>query len=179
MILGYSRPLETHDLYALTFQHLARFAHMDFLLPACHRKILYRLYHANRRTIWTQFACSTLAVIFAYAQPYYQQRFLEYFEQRHEMNIETAYGYALAMFAAAMIRLLFMGIQLWAGRRWNVRTLCMLDAEIYAKTLRRKESHHTSTGKITNLMSVDADRIADIPASIFVSHHHGESVSTC
>ncbi|KAI7876125.1 P-loop containing nucleoside triphosphate hydrolase protein [Lichtheimia hyalospora FSU 10163] len=174
VMLGYSRPLETHDLYALTFQHLARFAHMDFLWSGrkhCRTKILFRLYHANRRTIWTQFACSTLAVVFAYAQPYYQQRFLEYFEQRHHMNIETAYGYAFAMFAAAMIRLLFMGIQLWAGRRWNVRTLCMLDSEIYAKTLRRKESHHTSTGKITNLMSVDADRIADIPASIFMFYN--------
>jgi hypothetical protein len=87
------------------------------------------------------------------------------------------------MFIVSLSKLLCNSIQLYAGRRWNVRTICMLDAEIYEKTLKRKdmsgrvdeqkdgpdEEAVSSTGKITNLMSLDADRIADLPAYIMVS----------
>ena len=180
---GYWSAITRDDLYKLTYQHRAQFAHADFTSASKNGiRVLYRLYKAKRRSIWIQIVFSNAAVVLSYCNPYFQQLFLKYIEEK-ELPIRAAYGYVCAMFLAAIARTLCNSIQLWVGRRWNVRTLCMLDAEIYAKALRRKGacttaqrdeatvSHvdNNSTGKITNLMSLDADHMADLPAYIYVS----------
>ena len=216
-------------MYPLTHQHRARYAHQNFTAATdenikatttTRRSIcllLYRLYKANERSIWVQAIFSNAAVLVSYLNPYFQQLFLEYIEQQKrgednsapQTTIRVAYGYVLMMLLAAVGKMFLTSIQLFVGRRWNIRTLCMLDAEIYAKSLRRKDTYATSEaikksdqveddettdkhehnnekkdnddggddtdnandgiGKITNLMSLDADHIADLPAYIFVS----------
>ncbi|KAI9260598.1 hypothetical protein BDA99DRAFT_86302 [Phascolomyces articulosus] len=218
---GFSNPISRNDLYPLTHQHRARYAHENFTAAIKEnvsptrittgrmiRQLLYRIYKANEKSIWVQFIFSNAAVLISYLNPYFQQLFLEYIEQKKEntsspTTLHVAYGYVLMMFLAALGKMLFTSIQLYVGRRWNIRTLCMLDAEIYAKALRRKDTYTTTEsskkkdgptedkdegnemnkndedhgdanngiGKITNLMSLDADHIADLPAYIFMFYN--------
>ncbi|KAI8099375.1 uncharacterized protein BX664DRAFT_321113 [Halteromyces radiatus] len=184
VVFGYKNPVKRNDIYALTYNHLARFTYKEFVDTKkwiARKKVLRRIYSANKGSIWTQFICSITAVMVSYLNPFFQQKFLEYIENPNGRPIKTAYAFILGMFVVSLTKLLFNSIQLYAGRRWNVRTICMLDAEIYEKTLKRKdmsgkvddekdgssEESVSSTGKITNLMSLDADRVGDLPAYIF------------
>ncbi|KAL0089230.1 hypothetical protein F4703DRAFT_1840014 [Phycomyces blakesleeanus] len=192
---GISNELTRENIYALTYQHLARFAFAEFcetLVSTNRKKILLRIYKANTGVIWAQFIFSTAAMLVGYLSPYFQQKLLEYIADPQGRPINVTYIYVLGMFGVGLTKATFNGVQLWAGRRWNVRTFAMLDAEIYAKTLKRKDMSgkiakekpegeeekdedtkkpFSNTGKITNLMSVDADRLADTPSYIFMLYN--------
>ncbi|CAO3592407.1 unnamed protein product [Absidia cylindrospora] len=188
VVFGFKNPVKRDDIYSLSYNHLARFTYKEFVDTkkwTARRNVLRRIYSANKGSIWAQFIFSTSAVIIGYLNPYFQQKFLEYIENPGGRPIKTAYVYTLGMFTVSLAKLLCNNIQLYAGRRWNVRTICMLDAEIYEKTLKRKdmsgkvdaqkdgsgEEAVSSTGKITNLMSLDADRVSDLPAYIMMFYN--------
>lgn len=220
VVFGFHNTVTRENLFALTFQHLARTAYEDFVNTKkyiAHVKVLHRIYSSNKQEIYSQFCFSISATLLGYLSPYFQQKFLEYIEIKEDRPpIQTAYLFTLGLFLVGVAKLLCNTVQLWAGRRWNIRTLIMLDAEIFAKTLRRKdasgkiskaaeaaeaaadaadaadaaaninedvkkdkkddkkdkeevEESFSNVGKITNLMSVDADKLSELPGYIFVS----------
>ncbi|CAO3607783.1 unnamed protein product [Cunninghamella echinulata] len=188
VVYGFKKAVTRDDIYSLTYHHLARFNYWEFVDTKKwlkRKQLLRRIYSANKSAIWSQFIFSSLAVSIGYLSPFFQQKFLEYIEDPKGRPIQTAYGFVFGMFTVSIAKLLCNNIQLYAGRRWNVRTICMLDAEIYEKTLKRKDmsgklddqkdgeeaTSVSGTGKITNLMSLDADRIADLPAYIFMFYN--------
>lgn len=208
VVFGFHNTVTRDSIYALTFQHLARTAYEDFVNTTefiARIKVLRRIYSSNKQEIWSQFVFSTLACLFGYLSPFFQQKLLEYIEiDKNRPSIRIAYLYVFCLFLVGIVKLLCNTVQLWMGRRWNIRTLIMLDSEIFSKTLKRKdvagkvskvddekeadennkkdkvkekkeetkkeeEGSFSNVGKITNLMSVDADKLADIPSYIFVS----------
>ncbi|KAI9025859.1 hypothetical protein CLU79DRAFT_813063 [Phycomyces nitens] len=198
MFFGFTNELTRENIYALSYQHLSRFVYEDFCdtLKSTNRKrILLRIYKSNKAVIWSQFIFSTLATLTSYMGPYFQQKLLEYIADPQGRSINIAYSYVVGMFTVGIVKLVFNGVQLWVGRRWNVRAFAMLDSEIYAKTLKRKDTSgkieekkdedkkdedkkkddekkpFSSIGKITNLMSVDADYLADLPSYIFMIYN--------
>ncbi|KAI8072302.1 P-loop containing nucleoside triphosphate hydrolase protein [Gongronella butleri] len=181
---GYRHVIGRKETYSMSHHHLARFVYGEFNATKqryAPNMLLRRLYSSNKTAIWLQFVFSTAAVLVGYLSPYLQQLFLQYIEDPAGRPIQVAYAYAFGMFGVSLLKLSFSNVQTYYGRRWNVRTLAMLDSEIYEKTLRRKDmsgkvtdekgadnSKKTSgTGKITNLMSLDADRLASLPTNIF------------
>ena len=232
VVFGFHNTVTRENIYALTFQHLARTTYLDFVNTSKYIdrvKVLRRIYSSNKREIWGQFVFSTLACVLGYLRPYYQQKFLEYIEMKEDRPpLATVYLYIIAMFMVGVVRTLFSSIHSWMSRRWNIRTLIMLDSEIFSKTLKRKdfsgkiskaaeaaeaaadasdaaaaagevedtkkeekkdkkeddkkkEESFSSVGKVTNLMSVDADKLADIPTYIAVSktEHFSNLLKTC
>lgn len=219
VVFGFHNTVTRENLYALTFQHLSRTTYEDFVNTQKYFdriKVLRRIYSCNKREIWCQFIFSTLACLFGYLSPFFQQKFLEYIETKENRPpIQTVYLYVLGLFLVAVVKLLCNTVQLWMGRRWNIRTLVMLDSEIFAKTLKRKdvsgkvtknaeaeetaasaesgaankgnaetadakdkkepkkeeEESFSNVGRITNLMSVDADKLSDIPSYIFMIYN--------
>jgi ABC-type multidrug transport system fused ATPase/permease subunit len=205
VIFGYSNVVTRENIYALTFQHLTRSTYEDFVNTKQYinqYKVLRRIYSSNKQVIWNQFIFSTIACFVSYLSPFFQQNFLQYIELKKDRPpIQLAYLYVLSMFLVGIIKLLCNSIQLWMGRSWNIRTLMMLDTDIFSKTLRRKDTSgkiskdsdeeknsedidkkkedkkeeekdggsFSNIGKITNLMSVDADKLSNIPSYIFVS----------
>lgn len=198
VVFGFHNQVTRDDLYALTFQHKAKTAYDDFINTAKYisrSKVLRRIYSANKKEIWLQFVFSMLATLISFLGPVFQQLFLGYFENPAGRPIRIAYLYVLGLFFVGVGKLLCNCIQLWVGRRWNVRTFIMLDTELFAKTLKRKgtsgkvdeeqsdkkekeenkeddedKDDFSSVGKITNLMSVDAEQLAEMPSYIFVSN---------
>lgn len=208
VVFGFHNVVTRENIYAMTFQHLSRTTYADFVDTKqfmARARVLGRIYRANKSTIWYQFAFAMAACGVAYLSPFFQQKFLEYIELYEERSsIQTAYLYVLGLFLVGIVKLLCNSVQLWMGRRWNIRTLIMLDSEIFSKTLKRKdmsgklskaaeaaeeeadgkkttkkkddkkakkeeeEETFSNVGKITNLMSVDADKLSDVPSYIFV-----------
>lgn len=187
------------DLWALTRQHRAKECHRDF---ECIEPgegpfgLLYQIYQSNRHAIWLQCITSLGAVLSHYSNPYFLDKFLQYIEDPADRPLQVAYLYCLGMFAGSVINTLFSSQTLLWGRRCNVRMTNMLNAEIYAKSLRRKDAtgfakpaekddggdttedtvNESTTGKITNLMSVDAERLAEMSSYIHVSFTKFEDI---
>ncbi|KAG0794583.1 hypothetical protein G6F22_005317 [Rhizopus arrhizus] len=202
VVFGFHNQVTRDNLYALTFQHKAKTAYDDFINTAKYisrSKVLRRIYSANKKEIWLQFIFSMLATLISFLGPVFQQLFLGYFENPAGRPIRIAYLYVLGLFFVGVGKLLCNSIQLWVGRRWNVRTFIMLDTELFAKTLKRKgtsgkvdeeksdkkkeeeggkdekddegKDDFSSVGKITNLMSVDAEQLAEMPSYIFMMYN--------
>ncbi|CEP09787.1 hypothetical protein [Parasitella parasitica] len=185
VVFGFHNVITRENIYAMTFQHLCRPAYEDFVDTAvfmARAKVLHRIYRANKSTIWYQFIFSMIACFVAYLSLFFQQKFLQYIEQHDDKApIQTAYLYVLGFFLVGLVKMLCSSIHMWMGRRWNIRTLIMLDSEIFCKTLKRKDmsgklskvnddeqESFSNMGKITNLMSVDADKLSDIPNFIII-----------
>ena len=178
------------DLWALTRHHRAKECHRDFESieggdgPF---SLLRQIYQSNRHAIWLQCITSLGAVLSHYSNPFFLDKFLQYIQDPAGRPLQNAYLYCLGMFAGSVINTLFSSQTLLWGRRCNVRMTNMLNAEIYAKSLRRKDAtgfaktaekedgdtseevvSESTTGKITNLMSVDAERLAEMSSYIHV-----------
>ncbi|KAF7727930.1 hypothetical protein EC973_006818 [Apophysomyces ossiformis] len=209
VVYGANNLLKTSDLYALTYKHLTRFAYADFVTAAkntSRTNILLRLYRANWGAIWVQLIFSTASVFAGYLGPYFQQLFLEYIENPAGRPVKVAYVYVFGLFSVAVVKTLCDSLQLWAGRRWNIRTMAMLDSELLDKTLKRRDmsgkvgsveeeqeeeegkevdpkkakedkqkkeeaNAFSNTGKITNLMAIDADTLSTLPSYIFMFYN--------
>ncbi|KAI8979837.1 hypothetical protein BDF20DRAFT_871958 [Mycotypha africana] len=210
VVFGFRNIVTRDNIYALPFQQVSRAAYKDFSATKkfiYHAKILRRIYSCNKQIVWYQFIFSISACLISYLGPFFQQKFLHYVELRtNRPPIETAYMYIICLFLVGMAKLTCDNIQLYVGRRLNVRTLIMLDSEIYAKTLKRKdmtgkvvndndsnkndktnaarkqekeELSLSNVGKVTNLMSVDADKLADIPSYMHLLYTAPVEVMVC
>lgn len=110
--------------------------------------------------------------------PYFLNRLLIYIETKDGPR-EIAYLYVFGMLFCDVVKSLTFEQNLYYGRRVDVRLRAMLSAEVYAKSLRRKDMTgivpvaftrkgvRSDTGMITNLMAVDANRVSAFGSSIF------------
>ncbi|KAF9915542.1 hypothetical protein BX616_005921 [Lobosporangium transversale] len=145
--------------------------------------LLWRIYISNRRDIWINFIFGVISSIASFGMPYFLGQLLGYIEDKDNGVEETepkerAYLYVFGMLISDIIKSVTFGQNLYYGRRVDIRLRSMLGAEVYAKSLRRKDmtgiisertkkGARSDTGKITNLMAVDANRVASVGSSIF------------
>ncbi|KAF9393978.1 hypothetical protein CPC16_000531 [Podila verticillata] len=181
---GYERALELEFLPALTDQMRARpmykiFARSrNYLRNSIKPSLLWRIYFTNRRDIWINFIFGVLSSVSSFGMPYFLQHLLTYIE-KPEGPKEIAYMYVFGMLFCDVVKSLTFEQNLYYGRRVDVRLRAMLSAEVYAKSLRRKDmtgivpvvmtrkGARSDTGMITNLMAVDANRVSSLGSSIF------------
>ncbi|KAG0213872.1 hypothetical protein BGX28_003296 [Mortierella sp. GBA30] len=180
---GYARALESEYLPNLTDQMRARPMYRIFARTRLYFQntfepsLLWRIYITNRRDIWINFVFGVISSIASFGMPLFLQKLLEYIEEPHGPK-EIAYLYVFGMLVSDIIKSLTFGQNLYYGRRVDVRLRAMLSAEVYAKSLRRKDMTgivserskkwaRSDTGMITNLMAVDANRVSSLASSIF------------
>lgn len=100
----------------------------------------------------------------AYSAPYFLQRILQSLTPPSSAaSRQSAYIYAILALSAQVIKAEVDLQQLWHERRTIVRTRSELMGEVYEKALRRRNEvkKGSSVGKIVQLMSSDAMRIAN------------------
>jgi ABC-type multidrug transport system fused ATPase/permease subunit len=191
VLFGSKQTLKREDIYTLGVEHRARWNYIDFqdtLKKTASYNVLRRMIISSWDSVLLQFVMSNVTVAVSYALPFFLQRFLEYLENPNGRPLSTAYFFVFMMFVCSVVKMLFATVHLFFGRRWNVRAYNQLDAEIFAKTLKRKDvagkveaakkeekkdddeddgvGAISNVGKITNLMSVDADRLGIIPSFV-------------
>ncbi|KAG0185773.1 hypothetical protein DFQ28_008806, partial [Apophysomyces sp. BC1034] len=156
------------------------------------KSLLVRLYAANRAAMIIQAVLGVVLAIICYAPAYIANTILTLIQDVASGKSEqylTIKGLFLALGLAVSILLIeFVTGQLWhySMSSVEVRVKSMLNIELYRKTLRRmnttavsedkdegdseddSENGNFTTGKIMNLMSTDASRIADFSSSWFI-----------
>ncbi|KAG9319425.1 hypothetical protein KVV02_006712 [Mortierella alpina] len=180
---GYARALESEYLPNMTDQMRARPMYRIFARTRLYfqdnvrRSLIWRIYITNRRDIWINFVFGVVSSVASFGVPFFLHELLEYIENPVGPK-EIAYLYVFGMLWSEFVKSLTFGQNLYYGRRVDVRLRAMLSAEVYAKSLRRKDMTgivserskkwaRSDTGMITNLMAVDANRVSSLASSIF------------
>src|SRR5690606_13806672 len=127
--------------------------------------------------------------LFAFGSTFFLHAVINYIERReddHSLPLEPAYLYVTGILVSEVVRTVVMGQNLYYGRMVDVRIKAMLNAEVYAKSLKRWDSSGSinrvsegeiseasqihlgsDTGRITNVMAVDTSRIAALASYFF------------
>ncbi|CAG8612654.1 13568_t:CDS:10, partial [Racocetra persica] len=136
------------------------------LILASQKELLIQLIYA---IFWT--------LIYSFVPPYFIQKLLLYVQNysNHEESHVTAYSYAFGLFFGTVVPSLCFQQALYIGRHLSVKCQAIIIGEVYMKSLSRKdtsgvvenEESKNKTGKITNLMAVDAQKVSELAAYVF------------
>ncbi|CAG8546843.1 26170_t:CDS:2, partial [Gigaspora rosea] len=171
------------DLDLLPFAYQARSLYNAFKKTRG-SKLLYRILVANKHVISLQLLFTIMGSVLYYAPIFFLYRFLSFIQTRPENgSSKLGYIYIFGLLVSTIILRLTLGQNwYWASNGLSVSVKGMLNSEIYSKSLRRIDSHvstvkdksnksednlddvnddNSSVGKVTNLMSIDTNRIGD------------------
>ncbi|KAJ1837388.1 hypothetical protein LPJ73_007416, partial [Coemansia sp. RSA 2703] len=152
------------------------------------RSITLRLFWFFRYRLVLQCVWTLGNTIFIFTGPFLLKRILAYMEDPTIYTREQAFWCVAGLFVGGTISTVCQSQALWIGRKIGLQIKSIIIGEVYAKSLRRRDaanessgsagtdaetkdngdddesSEATSTGKITNLMAVDANKISEISA---------------
>ncbi|KAF7982664.1 hypothetical protein HWV62_27123 [Athelia sp. TMB] len=152
--------------------------------------LLRRLWAANSFDLCVDFALTLVSVLLSFSGPYFLQLIIDNIDKAHpsKASRSRAYVYAFFAFICALLKAQMDLQHLYFGRRASTRIRSELMAAVYDKALKQKDysgtvhqlkpgfkpaedpsitsPHPADSGKIVNLMSVDASRVADAVAEL-------------
>ncbi|KAJ2602288.1 Transporter of the ATP-binding cassette (ABC) [Coemansia sp. RSA 1286] len=154
------------------------------------RSITLRLFWFFRYRLMLQCIWTLGNTVFVFTGPFLLKRILAYMEDTSIYTREQAFWCVAGLLAGGTISTVCQSQALWIGRKIGLHIKSIIVGEVYAKSLRRRDaassegsstsseddssgdadesknedSEATSTGKITNLMAVDAHKISEISA---------------
>ncbi|KAK9763135.1 Transporter of the ATP-binding cassette (ABC) [Basidiobolus ranarum] len=175
---GYRKSIEFDDIYDLQEQEKSEYICKKFeeestLFP--HRSLTFKLIYFFRKPLFTQFVYSNFVILFTFSGPFFLQRILRYLEHPESYSREMAYVYVFGLLGGYVTLSIVSSQGLWIGRKIGIGLKALIIGEVYSKSLRRQDvaiateenaevDVVSSLGKITNLMAVDAHKIAEICA---------------
>ncbi|KNC96889.1 uncharacterized protein SPPG_07717 [Spizellomyces punctatus DAOM BR117] len=140
-----------------------------------HSSLLRALYHLVRPELSIQAAYAFVSALLSFSGPYLLNRILAHVSRpREDSSPKEGLAYTFALLITALIRAACDGQVYFNGRRIGTRVRAVLIGQIYGKALRRRavavptkeEQAGASTGQITNLMSVDTQKILEVSCYI-------------
>ncbi|GJJ70197.1 hypothetical protein EMPS_02546 [Entomortierella parvispora] len=151
--------------------------------------LLKRILRFNLISFIWQFSFVVMSTCLDFSVPYFLKLFLNYVNDP-QVPPKVAYAYVILIFMAQVSRSLVQSQMFYMGRKINVSMMALLNAEIYAKTLTRrdmsglvdkkkkggeapkdgkgkekddsKSNAPASAGKVVNLMSTDTVRVSGV-----------------
>ncbi|CAG8509389.1 30259_t:CDS:2, partial [Racocetra persica] len=177
------KTFNNNDLDLLPFAYQARSLYNAFKKTRG-SKLLYRILVTNKHVIGLQLLFTIMGSALYYTPIFFLYRFLSFIQTRPENgSLELGFVYIFGMLISSLIlRFIITQNWFWSGNALNISVKGMLNSEIYSKSLRRIDSHvsivkdesnksednlddidndNSSVGKVTNLMSIDTNRISD------------------
>ncbi|ORX96337.1 P-loop containing nucleoside triphosphate hydrolase protein [Basidiobolus meristosporus CBS 931.73] len=174
---GYRKSIDMEDVYDLPENERSGYLCRKFdeeSLELPNRSLSFRLIYFFRRPILIQLAYTNLIILFTFSGPYFLKRILDYLEHPELYSREMAYLNVFGLLFGYVALSLASSQSLWIGRKVGNGLKALIIGEVYAKSLRRQDVSGTaqednadevsSLGKITNLMAVDAHKVAEICA---------------
>ncbi|KAI7889871.1 P-loop containing nucleoside triphosphate hydrolase protein [Mucor mucedo] len=176
---GHKRTLDDKDLLELIPSNRAKNTLVDFnqkksspSIIATFAKTYYWLYFVQTVYClgWT---------ILVFGPPLFLNKIIKYIENPHDEPVSTAFLYVLGLFVTNSAQSLLLQQGLHIGRTLGIRLQSVIIGEVFSKSLRRRdESGSTKTeggetdekdtkSNVNNLLSVDAQKAAEIMAYIF------------
>ncbi|KAJ1736287.1 Transporter of the ATP-binding cassette (ABC) [Coemansia biformis] len=190
--LGYRRPLEPNDVYELMPEDRAERvcakwrgegrqyarAHGRASRSLTRRMLWFFRYRLALQCMWT-----LAHAVFIFAGPFFLRRILAYMEDQTLYTREQAFWFVAGLLAGGALASVCQSQALWIGRKIGIQIKSIIIGEVYAKSLRRRDAAAgdggglvqdsdgkivvdgdgaSSLGKITNLMAVDAHKVAEV-----------------
>lgn len=176
---GFWGSLKMLDLWDLEPADKAFTVLTDYQEPNKTTALLWHLLYHFRSYILKQWICSSLSASLGFAQVLILRAILEGIENPAFTSGNVMWLYIILLPSTGITQSLIEQQAFWTGYKGCLRMRALLQGKIFAKILQRKASandgdtNDTSTqagiGTITNLMSIDAPRVADIVSSIHES----------
>lgn len=185
--VGTTKTLNQTDLPELLPQLRARTIWSQFQVfqnARASASLLRRILVFNAASLLWQMAFVVISTFLDFSVPFFLKLFLSYINDP-TVPPKVAYLYVVLIFVAQVSRSLVQSQMFYMGRKINVGLMALLNAEIYAKTLTRrdmsglvdknkkgvsagkdkdekKDNAPASAGKVVNLMSTDTVRVSGV-----------------
>ncbi|CAG8557324.1 8544_t:CDS:10, partial [Ambispora gerdemannii] len=174
---GFRQTLTQKDVY-----ELPSFNQAKNILKVFHRvrrpSFLKSLFCSFRTELTIQLIYSVVwSILNALAPPYFLEQILRYVQNypNNKVSQTTAYLYVVGLFLGTVMQSFCFQQSLHIGRQICIKIKAVIIGEVYLKSLSRKdtsgvtddEESKNKTGKITNLMAVDALKVSEIAAYFF------------
>ncbi|KAJ2792062.1 Transporter of the ATP-binding cassette (ABC), partial [Coemansia helicoidea] len=152
------------------------------------RSLVWRMVCYLRRRLAIQAVWTLTRFVFVFANPILLRRILAYMEDRTLYTREQAFWLVAGLLVGGSLASVCSSQSLWIGRRTGIQIKSIIGGEVYSKSLRRRDVaavggtgaarsdydgkgaagsvKAASLGKITNLMVVDAQKIAEAASYI-------------
>ncbi|KAJ2718295.1 Transporter of the ATP-binding cassette (ABC), partial [Coemansia sp. Benny D115] len=158
------------------------------------RSVTRRMFWFFRYKLMLQCIWTLVNTVFIFTGPFFLKRILAYMEDSSIYTREQAFWCVAGLLIGGTIATVCQSQALWIGRKIGLEIKSIIIGEVYAKSLRRrdaaneegvapstgikteggdgdnsseledKDDEATSTGKITNLMAVDANKVSELSA---------------
>ncbi|KAI8066840.1 P-loop containing nucleoside triphosphate hydrolase protein [Gongronella butleri] len=193
MKLGYRRTLNDEDLIELPPNNRAKNVLSNF---RSHRKprLLASILYTFRWPLFIQFIYSMVWSIVVFGPAYFLNGIINYIEHHEDGSpVLTAYLFVLGLFITNSAQSLALQQALYIGRTLGIRLQSIIIGEVFGKALRRRDISHEKneekdekdekeekeSGNVNNLLSVDAQKIAEIFAYVFYVYSYPLQIAVC
>jgi hypothetical protein len=132
-----------------------------------------------------QFTLALMAAGFNLLQPLFLQKLLAWLTDRSTADLGQAILYVVGMAGFSLLNAMFSNRCLLVGRQMSMQVRAVLMGELFAKTLRRGDLAVTgndgrnavsSSGKISNLVSSDVTKFAELVCYLYMIFPNGTTV---
>ncbi|KAF9432269.1 hypothetical protein BGZ76_011034 [Entomortierella beljakovae] len=139
--IGSTKTLNLRDLPELVPQLRSRIVWSQFQMTQSFRtsaSLLSRVLWFNAFSFFWQFTFVVISTFLDFSVPFFLKLFLSYINDP-TVPPKVAYLYVILIFIAQVTRSLAQSQMFYMGRKINVSMMALLNAEIYAKTLTRRD----------------------------------------
>lgn len=183
---GASRQLEPEDVPRLSPTQQTKIV-FDSFRSVIASSLVWRIVKANRFDLLVDISLTFVACVLQYLMPFFLQMIVAGIMEGTSESVGRAYVYGSLGFLSQVTKAVVDVVHLWHGRRANIRVKAGLTAAIYEKSLKRKDTagviqtkdteekpgepetkpNAADTGKVVNMMSGDAQRIANMVSFLY------------
>ncbi|KAI8977400.1 hypothetical protein BDF20DRAFT_988366 [Mycotypha africana] len=190
---GFKRTLDDKDLVELPLNNRAKYTLTDYNNHKRSASIAATLIRTFRWELAYQTLYCLGWTIFVFGPPFFLNKIVKYIENPMGEPVSTAFLYVLGLFITNSAQSLLLQQGLYIGRTLGIRIQSIIIGEVFSKSLRRRDQSGSSNaatsavdeetktvdsksgddkksdanGNVNNLLSVDAQKVAEIAAYIF------------
>ncbi|KAI9251679.1 P-loop containing nucleoside triphosphate hydrolase protein [Helicostylum pulchrum] len=180
---GYKRTLDDKDLIELPANNRAKHTLIEFNQHKTSTRMIPTLLKTYSWPLFVQTLYCLGWSVLIFGPPFFLNKIIKYIENSNGEPVSTAFFYVLGLFVTNSAQSLLLQQGLYIGRTLGIRIQSIVIGEVFSKSLRRRdESGSTKNteveeetekdkkeakGNVNNLLSVDAQKLAEIVAYIF------------
>lgn len=179
---GYTRTLDDKDLIELPPNNRAKHTLIEYNRRKTSKRIVPTLLKTFGGPLFIQTIYCLGWTLFLFGPPLFLNKIIKYIENPNGEPVSTAYFYVLGLFVTNSTQSLLLQQGLYIGRTLGIRVQSIVIGEVFSKSLRRRDESGATKdseveesekekkdvkGNVNNLLSVDAQKIAETVAYIF------------
>lgn len=150
-------------------------------------KMAYSLLLTFRKPLFIQFLYCMGWCVFMFGPPYFLNRIIKFIEHADQQEtLSSAYISVFMLFVTSCTNSLCYQQALYIGRSLGIQIQSIVIGEVYNKSLKRRDKCDTAElndkakkANVNNLLSVDAQKLAEIVSYVFYVYCFPVQVSIC